>query len=205
MKNDELKPEVIQKMLADYKQAMLVMQLFEEFLANAQNKRRYVDEWEKTVKERNAWLDEKMSSFELETAFEKKHPLETQLFRQAVSFQCFLSGSFSSGAIRKNTTGELQIYYSIEANNESPGIGFYLLLALYAHDGHYYPFIIAKSEKGCDDLLPTNVDCEKLTICNDLLKAEIIEKNDFTNLLIFCEEAINSVNQALGERLIKNY
>ena len=204
MEKMEPNKETIKRMLADYKNASAINLLLKEYLAGDSDKEKgYTAEWKKTVKKRKTWLSEEVYSFE--HTFDKKYPKENLLLSQKTNFGCFLSGSFSGNQIRKNTIGELDIYYSIETNTESPYIGFYLLVALYAYDGYQYAFVIAKSEKGCDDLFMTYTDFKKLTICNELLKAEFIDKSDFTDLFYFCEEGINLVNKNLGERLIKNY
>lgn len=196
--------DVAGRIITDYKNSQMINQLLEKVLSGDDHKAsEYSIEWEKTVEKNNAWLSEEVYSFE--HTFDKKYPKENLLLSQKTNFGCFLSGSFSGNQIRENTIGELDIYYSIEANTESPSIGFYLLVALYAYDGYQYSFVIAKSEKGCDDLFITYTDFEKLTICNELLKAEFIDKSDFTDLFYFCEKAIQIVNNAIGERLIKNY
>lgn len=123
----------------------------------------------------------------------------------------------SSNLIINNEIGlmrKMDILYWLKDNryndSDSPYFGFYLLLKLTAADNQkdfFYYFVIAKSEKGCSDILPLTVDCDKLTITTGETDATLVTffPSGFKNIFAMCDEAISIIEDKIGDKLIKNY
>lgn len=204
MDTTTIEESVFESMVADYNNSLYVNELLNKYLDGDENSlEKYSTEWRKAIKKRQAWLDEKI--YPHERSFEKAYPRETMICNKQVGFTAFVSGDFSNYQMRKDTIGEVEIYYSLEANDESKYIGFYLLLSLYGYSDLRHAFAIAKSDNGCEDFFPVNMDFKNLTITNQLLTVKIEKLQDFTEIISLCEEAITSINEKIGKKLIKNY
>lgn len=204
MNEIQIDRKVYERMIADYKNSLYVNDLLNNYLDGAESAlNEYNIEWQKAIKKRNAWMDGQRHSFEL--AFEMNYPRETMIRNKQAHFTYFVSEVFNDHRMEKDTIGEVEIYYSLEANDNARYIGFYLLLSLYGYSGCRHAFVIAKSENGCEEFFPVTIDHKNHKITNQLLTAEIEKPEAFAEIITLCGEAIIFVEEKIGEKLTKNY